>query len=124
MFLLGVFVSFVGGTTLFLHTHILEGAVITHSHPYLPSVPHSHTTQSFQFIASAMSAAQQVLPSDELYLSTSFVLVSVIDNVGEIFFISVESATSFLRAPPVDLFFIQFPVLFHYFSGVTDSRSI
>lgn len=41
--LLAVFALFVSADTLCLHTHVSDGAIVTHSHPYLPSAHHSHS---------------------------------------------------------------------------------
>ncbi|MDR2533550.1 MAG: hypothetical protein LBC81_02045 [Tannerellaceae bacterium] len=52
--LLAVFVSYVANTTLFVHTHIVDGQLVTHSHPYrgAPDSPgHGHSSTQLQTIA-------------------------------------------------------------------------
>ena len=51
--LLALFVSYVANTTLFIHTHIVDGQLVTHSHPYrgAPDNPgHGHSSAQFQTI--------------------------------------------------------------------------
>lgn len=49
--LVALFLSYYGGVTLFPHTHIVDGGVVTHSHPYTPSSSHTHTQAALQLIA-------------------------------------------------------------------------
>lgn len=55
-----VFACFYCGNTLFSHTHILDGHLIVHSHPYLPAGSHTHSSVAFQCI-SAMNMAGSVM---------------------------------------------------------------
>lgn len=41
--LLALFALFVCANTLCLHIHVDDGAIVAHSHPYLPSAHHSHS---------------------------------------------------------------------------------
>lgn len=41
--MLAVLLFNVTATTLFIHSHIIEGTEVVHSHPYNPSGTHSHT---------------------------------------------------------------------------------
>jgi hypothetical protein len=53
-FLLVVFCSYMVSITCFTHTHVINGQLVTHSHPYkgTPSNPeHSHTTTQLISIA-------------------------------------------------------------------------
>jgi len=53
-FLLVLFVGYVGSVTFFYHTHDINGAHITHSHPYsdIPDTgKHTHTSSEFTAIA-------------------------------------------------------------------------
>lgn len=45
-----LFLSYYGGATFFTHTHIFKEGRVTHSHPYLPSGHHTHTSMGFQQI--------------------------------------------------------------------------
>jgi hypothetical protein len=70
--LVAVFVNFVFSNTVFTHTHKYGTyGTVTHSHPYLPSVPHGHASvdyTGFNVSASAFQAASFFdLPIPELY---------------------------------------------------------
>ncbi len=53
--LLIIFIGYYGSTTYFNHTHIENGDVITHSHPYAPyksdKAPHHHSKSDFIHIS-------------------------------------------------------------------------
>lgn len=49
--LVALFLSYYGSVTLFPHTHLVDGGVVTHSHPYAPSSSHTHTQAALQLIA-------------------------------------------------------------------------
>lgn len=49
--LLAVFAQFICANALCLHTHVSDGSVVTHSHPYLPSANHSHSGSQLAGIA-------------------------------------------------------------------------
>lgn len=53
--LLALFVTFIGGNTLCVHTHVGPKGIVTHSHPYLPSSQHSHTASQFDSLAAVNS---------------------------------------------------------------------
>ncbi|MEG1463788.1 MAG: hypothetical protein RSC11_02650 [Mucinivorans sp.] len=48
--LVALFVSYYAESTLFFHTHTFSWGTVTHSHPYMPSAAHSHTTTECQTI--------------------------------------------------------------------------
>lgn len=47
-----LFLSYYASTLFFSHTHQVDEQIIRHSHPYLPSAHHSHTSVSFHLIES------------------------------------------------------------------------
>ncbi len=49
--LLLLFSMFTVGNIFCLHTHQSEGRVVVHSHPFLPSSHHSHTSSQFVALA-------------------------------------------------------------------------
>lgn len=71
LLLLGVFAFFYCGNTLFLHTHIIEGNKIVHSHPYLPSGTHSHSSQALESIAGFNTALLSMQAADEIHCETA-----------------------------------------------------
>lgn len=48
--LAAIFISYYAGATLFPHTHTYEWGKVTHSHPYLPSGGHAHSTVGLQLL--------------------------------------------------------------------------
>ena len=65
--LLGIFAFFFCGNTLCLHTHIIEGNKIVHSHPYIPSSHHSHSTQALESIAGFNATLLAMQAADEIH---------------------------------------------------------
>lgn len=94
-----LFLSYYGGATFFTHTHISKEGRVTHSHPYLPSGHHSHTSTGFQQIDHLTYLA---FVADVV----SFVFVATVFQY--IFGLPISRHTCFanipycqLRAPPV-----------------------
>ena len=49
--LIVVFVYYYVGNTAFVHTHVVDNFLITHSHPYLPGMHHSHTEAQWETVS-------------------------------------------------------------------------
>ena len=95
--LVAVFVNFVFSNTVFTHTHKYGTyGTVTHSHPYLPSVPHGHA--SVDYTGFNVSASFFDLPIPELY-----------EVIIEVACLSVAVASwepvVLLRGPPAILLF-------------------
>lgn len=66
--LIVVFVYYYIGNTAFIHTHIVHTYLITHSHPFLPGMHHSHsqiefeTLSLFNALCMDMSTALPIVP--------------------------------------------------------------
>ncbi len=45
-----LFVFYTAGITLFIHSHVVNGVTIVHSHPFKKGSTHGHTTVQFQLI--------------------------------------------------------------------------
>lgn len=56
MAVLAAFVMYVCGTTLFVHTHVVDDTVIVHSHPYSRAAEHSHSSAQLLTIAQLSAA--------------------------------------------------------------------
>ena len=98
--MLSVFIYFVGGTTLFMHTHTLEGHTITHSHPYLPSVPHTHSAQAFQYIAAAMMAVHQMCMPDEVPVTSPSEVFTILTDAVRMCSLTARASSVHMRGPP------------------------
>lgn len=80
--LLSLFVGYVCGITLFMHSHIINGEEITHSHFYNGSAEqpnHTHTQQQAKVISAlsvfvAEAASTPLFQSSTVEFSTSFSL--------------------------------------------------
>lgn len=97
--LLVLFMGYYGSSTLFPHTHNIEGETITHSHPYLPSAGHSHSASAIQIIG--------VLSNIVFVTAVGFVFATIISSSAIIYKVVTELVQSVcsihcrLRAPPV-----------------------
>ena len=49
-FLPALFISYVGLVSLFVHSHVVNGVTIVHSHPFNKDVEHTHSSAEFQLI--------------------------------------------------------------------------
>lgn len=96
-----VIIFWLGGTTLFVHSHIIDGQDIVHSHPYTGSADdHSHSTDSVLQISRIANV--DMLSGDGSYeesIIAEFDLVESIDNSEQITHVDISGVS--LRAPPV-----------------------
>ena len=67
LFLLLLFIAYWGGLTLFTHSHVVNGVIIVHSHPFKGQ--HEHTEVQLEtifflssFVASSLSALLSATP--------------------------------------------------------------
>lgn len=73
--LLLLFLNYVGGITLFPHTHVIDGKIITHSHPYASgSSGHPGHTHSAMAIAAISNLASGALFTIAVLLSAIFIV--------------------------------------------------
>mgnify|MGYP001054495653 CR=1 FL=1 len=100
--LLCVFVNFVFSNTVFMHSHITDnGRTVTHSHPYMPSGHHAHSSVSLDLVAqfnasaSSMESASAIVV-DDAYVSCHEIVCRDIES----FSFACVGAYS-LRGPPV-----------------------
>lgn len=54
-----LFIFYFGGITLFTHTHVVNGVIIVHSHPYKSE--HTHTAQQAETIFSYLHFIHTVI---------------------------------------------------------------
>lgn len=94
-----LFVSYYACSTLFYHTHIIDGEPITHSHPYIPSANHCHTGATAHLIAQLNDLL--------LALSTSTTFYVAFITITAVYLMTVQTArhqpirSRSLRAPPL-----------------------
>ena len=99
--LLLVFVNFMFSNAVFIHSHHLAGGrTVTHSHPYLPSSHHTHTSQSLDLISAfncAASAAEAVAAPT---LSAPHQCAVAMDTPQELTLTCACKPAARLRGPP------------------------
>lgn len=97
--LIALYMSYWASATLFTHTHTGVWGTVTHSHPYLPSSGHTHSTNALHIIAQLTNLLVVVgFFSFVVLLATRFV------GVGRqitIFIPTLLAPDCQLRAPPV-----------------------
>ncbi|MBR2429737.1 MAG: hypothetical protein IKB15_07185 [Alistipes sp.] len=98
---LAVIIFWLGGTTLFIHSHIIDGVDIVHSHPYAGSADdHSHTADNVLQIS--RMANVDMLIGEGSFVEGVIIAMHVTEGVD-----TAEKVTSYdassvaLRAPPV-----------------------
>lgn len=98
-----LFLGYVGTTTLFYHTHCVNGQWIAHSHPYAEapdSGQHTHTTSEFTTIASlSLLLALAMVLGYLLKLFAPLLLFKT--NTAEANLLHRKPLLLSLRAPPV-----------------------
>ena len=95
-----LFIAYLGGITLFTHSHVVNGVIIVHSHPFKGE--HSHTEAQVETIFFLSSFVASSLPAILFVASALLVLLRVLSvpAVEHIKCVRVRCGIS-LRAPPV-----------------------
>ncbi len=97
-----IFISYMAGISFFMHTHIINGVTIVHSHPFDKDVTHEHNTSEIELIHSFNSSALTDDITDSYFEGFYPQILSVFDNfiaISEIPLIIIRVTS--LRAPPV-----------------------
>ncbi|WP_158712857.1 hypothetical protein [Parabacteroides pacaensis] len=100
-----IFIGYFGIVSLFEHTHIVNGVVVVHSHPFksLPEgAAHHHTANQLQlfYFLSHFSAGEGCVYSLALSLSLVLLVRYSVPLISSGFISRIRDAIS-LRAPPV-----------------------
>lgn len=103
-FLPFLFIFFINGKTFFTHTHVIDDAVVVHSHPFKKGEKstHKHTTKeliAIEFHTHGYST-DAIITHIEVN-SPSFVIAEHNYIRKDIFFSSEENDNVLLRAPPL-----------------------
>lgn len=99
--LLALFIAFFCGSHLCVHTHIVDGRLVAHSHPYLPSGHHSHSGAGITAISFINNALNSAIKSGDAISVSAF-----ISYVAKLFWADTASNSTSahihfsLRAPP------------------------
>ena len=97
--MLAVLLFNVTATTLFIHSHDIEGTEIVHSHPYNPSNAHSHTRGHILILSNSLNHDAPIV---ETTASCEVFLTEVRILHGETISPAIEPSSLYfaLRAPP------------------------
>lgn len=101
-----VFLFYLGGMSLFTHTHVVNGVIIVHSHPGKDG--HTHTTGQIEtiFFLSHFLTSGDVIPSYPIPLYLCFCFALLVPVLSYRPYRTYSKAIR-LRAPPAGLHFIQ-----------------
>ena len=95
-----LFIAYLGGITLFTHSHVVNGVIIVHSHPFKGE--HSHTEAQVETIFFLSSFVASSLPAI-LFVASAFLILLCVLSVPAVEHtkcVRVRCGIS-LRAPPV-----------------------
>lgn len=98
-FLPYLFIFYLGGITLFTHTHVVNGVIIVHSHPFKGT--HEHTEVQVETIFYLTSFVASSVPT-LLFAATAFLIllcVLAVPAVERIKYVRARRGI-YLRAPP------------------------
>lgn len=94
-----LFIAYLGGITLFTHSHVVNGVIIVHSHPFKGE--HQHTETQVETIFFLSSFVTSSLPT-VLFVAPAFLIllcVLAVPGVERIKYVKGRCGIS-LRAPP------------------------
>ncbi len=98
--LLTLFVGYFVGTSFFKHTHIVDGKIIVHSHPFSSTEQHSHSTNTI-ILLQKISRFESNTIAKVFQFVTQFEFLRVIADCYRqpdlIFYFHYQN---FLRPPP------------------------
>lgn len=104
--LVAIFSLYYASSTMFGHSHIINGVTVVHSHFHLPGNAHhqnadgGHTLQEIGLIASINASVQQLVISLSFNVISCFVLVGLLMTSCPARTVSIHHNCSGLRAPP------------------------
>ena len=101
-FMIAIFAIFFCGNTAFIHSHIIQGHRITHSHPYAPGPEHTHSAEAIQFIAQAnMTAASMDAAAPILVENLEPRFLRIVEIQVQAQARVTDSRDNLLRGPPI-----------------------
>ena len=98
--LLVLFVGYYGNINFFTHAHNYDWGKVVHSHLHLPSIPHSHTSDSLVFIAH-LSFMKFLIIGIELFIAAFTILTCSYFVFYKSVLTEEKCLHIRLRAPPV-----------------------
>lgn len=97
-----MFVNFVFSNSVFMHVHQgVDGRAVAHSHPYLPSSHHGHSSQMLELISGFNASASAVDAGSILELAAPDCAYSELFTGSLCRVAVVAHKARLVRAPPV-----------------------
>lgn len=100
-FFLLLFASYFAGVNFFLHTHVIDNHLVTHSHPFSPAENHQHSTTGFELIKQLSG----IITTCIAFAFSFFLFRQLIARLDSMNLIAKAFSTTdsyiFLRPPPV-----------------------
>ena len=84
-----LFIAYLGGITLFTHSHVVNGVIIVHSHPFKGQ--HEHTEVQLEtifYLASFVSSSLPLLPLPLPPITRIFLFLAYFGCFGRLFMVS------------------------------------
>lgn len=98
---MAVFVNFMFSNAIFTHVHKgLDGRQVAHSHPYLPSSGHTHSSNSLDLTAAFNASASAAVAVTALVLLSPKVVCDTFEDDTAPHMIIIHHVVKALRAPP------------------------
>lgn len=103
LLMLLLWIGYIGGVSLFPHNHIVNGHLITHSHPYSgsPENPNHQHSQSQIATLAMLSNVVALVALGTFALGLYFALLAVIRSATQSSVSQLTEQILSLRAPPV-----------------------
>ena len=104
LFFVALFISYFVSTTFYLHTHIIDGATISHSHIHINS---HHDTKSGNHTKQSITLISQISHCEYIDFSGNYVLILPKCQIYQNNFVEAANCVDIyfqnlsLRAPPI-----------------------
>lgn len=99
LFLPLIFIVYLGGITLFTHSHVVNGVIIVHSHPFKGEHQHMEVELETIFFLSAFAASDGLFTPFTLLAFLFLLCVLAVPAIERIKLVKAVDGV-YLRAPP------------------------
>ena len=116
LFLPLIFIAYLGGITLFTHSHVVNGVIIVHSHPFKGEHQHTEVELETIFFLSSFAASGSLFTPSSTTVFWVLLCLLAVPAVERIKLIRTGCGI-YLRAPPAVCSFLYFyvgGVIFRY----------
>ena len=100
LFLPLIFIAYLGGITLFTHSHVVNGVIIVHSHPFNGAHKHTEVELETIFFLSSFAASDSLLTpfsASILLVLLCLLATPIVEHIK----LAKACCGIYLRAPPV-----------------------